>query len=254
MSVRHETVRIRHEVRRRSLVVHRREQVTPQMLRLTLGGEQLAGFTTPAPDDHIKIFAPDDTGRTEGRDFTPRRFDAAAGELVIDFALHEGGRLTDWAVGAQPGDAAEIAGPRGSGLVPHDFDWWLLVGDETALPAIGRRIEEMPAGTPVVSIVAVTGPDEEQPFATAAHHRAIWVYRSGGQADDPEPLLGALRQHVPPAGEGFVWIAAEGTVARALRQHVVDEWKHPPSWMKASAYWFKGEANSARKLDPPPTV
>lgn len=247
---RHEIVRVRHELRRRSLTVQRTEYVTPGMLRLTLGGDQLEGFISPAPDDHIKIYAPDDVERTAGRDFTPRRrVDPGAGELLVDFALHPGGRLTDWALAARPGDAAAIAGPRGSALVAHDFDWWLLIGDETALPAIGRRIEELPADTPVVSIVSVSGRADEQRFETSARHRAVWVHRSQEQADDPLPLLDALRQHARPDGEGYVWIAAEGTVARALRQYVVEEWHHPPAWMKASAYWFKGEANSARKLD-----
>ena len=58
-------------------------------------------------------------------------------------------------------------------MAPHDFDWWLLVGDETALPVIGRRIEELPAGTPVISLVSVTGPADEKTVVTEADHRAI---------------------------------------------------------------------------------
>ena len=67
--------RQRHETRRRTLTVQAREQITPNMLRLTLGGPELEGFVSAAPDDHIKVFAPDETGATVMRDYTPRRYD-----------------------------------------------------------------------------------------------------------------------------------------------------------------------------------
>ncbi|RAI61074.1 siderophore-interacting protein [Roseicella frigidaeris] len=247
--MKHAITRIRHALHWRDLTVRRTEHVTPRMLRLTLAGEALAGFTSLSPDDHIKVFAPGEAGQTERRDYTPRRFDAAAGELVVDFALHEAGPVTAWARGAKPGDAAQIGGPRGSAVVPHDFDWWLLVGDETALPAIGRRIEELPAGTPVTSLVAVTGPEEEQRFETAAAHQAVWVHRPPAQAADPAPLLAALETFVPPAGEGFIWIAAEAGVARALRRHVLEVMRHPAPWLKAAGYWVQGQADASEKLE-----
>jgi NADPH-dependent ferric siderophore reductase len=103
--------------------------------------------------------------------------------------VHDAGPATRWALRAKPGDSIEIGGPRGSVVVPTDFDWWLLIGDETALPAIGRRLEELPAGCSVTSIVAVAGAQEEQRFATRADHRAIWVHRSPNRADDPVPVL-----------------------------------------------------------------
>jgi NADPH-dependent ferric siderophore reductase len=243
----HEITRVRHELRRRSLHVRRTEYVTPRMLRLILAGDELAGFTSPSPDDHVKVFAPSQGGAIERRDYTPRRYDAAANELALDFALHDAGPVTAWARGVKIGDAAEIGGPRGSLVVPHDFDWWLLIGDETALPAIGRRIEELPAGTPVTSIVSVTGSEEEQQFATQADHGAIWVHRPPVQADDPVPLLTALEQYAPPAGDGFIWVAAEGGVARALRKHILEAWRHPAPWLKASGYWAIGKADASEK-------
>ncbi len=43
----------------------------------------------------------------------------------------------------------DIGGPRGLAVVPDDFDWYWLIGDETALPAIGRFIEGPPSRLPV---------------------------------------------------------------------------------------------------------
>ncbi len=245
--MKHEMTRVRHELRRRSLTVRRTEFVTPRMLRLILAGDELAGFTSLAPDDHIKVFAPAANGEAERRDYTPRRYNAAGNELAVDFALHDAGPATAWARAAKPGDAAEIGGPRGSLVVAQDFDWWLLIGDETALPAIGRRIEELPPGTPVVSIVAAAGPQEEQRFEARADHREIWVHRPAAEAMDPAPLLAALQAYSPPPGDGYVWIAAEAGVARALRRHVAEAWRHPLEWLKASGYWAIGKADAAEK-------
>ncbi|GFE76858.1 MULTISPECIES: siderophore-interacting protein [Novosphingobium] len=248
--MKHQINRVRHELQRRSLVVKAVEHVTPNMLRLTLGGEELSGFTSLAPDDHIKVFASEGEGEgTAMRDYTPRRYDAETNELTVDFALHEAGPVTAWASGVKVGDEARIGGPRGSLVVPQDFDWWLLVGDETALPAIGRRIEELAPGTPVTSIVAVTGADEEQTFQTEANHEAIWVHRAAAQAGEAEPLLAALRRFVPPSGDGFIFIAAEGGVTRVLRSYVLEELGHVPQWLKASGYWVKGAADTTEKFE-----
>ena len=198
--MKHEIKRVRHELRARELTVKRVEHVTPKMLRIWVGGEALDGFHSPSPDDHVKISVPGDVEEVERRDFTPRRFDPAARSLAIDFALHADGPAMRWARDARPGSPLRIGGPRGSAIVPVDFDWWLLVGDESALPAIGRRVEELPAGVNVTTIVAVAGPEEEQSLETVARHEAIWVHRPLDEASDPAPLLAALARFVPPDG------------------------------------------------------
>jgi len=38
-------------------------------------------------------------------------------------------------------------------IVPDIFDSYLLIGDETALPAIARRLEELPAGRTVLAVI-----------------------------------------------------------------------------------------------------
>lgn len=231
--------RHRHETRRRLLTVRQVARLTPSMIRVVLGGEQLEGFVSLAPDDHIKLFLPGD-GAPVSRDYTPRLFDPKAQTLTLDFAIHAEGPATDWALAAQPGDSLEIGGPRGSAVVAPIFDWWLLIGDETALPAIGRRVEELPAGTTVITLATVPSAEDEQRFATRARHRAQWLHRPLSEAAEPSHLLEAARKLELPVGKGFVWIAAEAMVARALRDHFLNERNHPQTWFKSSGYWQEG--------------
>ena len=171
------TERIRHELRRRTLSVSAREMVTPKMLRLTLSGPELEGFTSLSPADHIKIIVPDAGGEEVMRDYTPRAYDAVTQSLTVDFALHDEGAATLWAMNAEIGDPVRIAGPRGSKVISGPILSWLLIGDESALPSIARRVEEMRAGSRVTSLVAVQSPREEQRLTTEAEHVALWVHR-----------------------------------------------------------------------------
>ncbi|WP_353471738.1 siderophore-interacting protein [Salipiger sp. H15] len=240
--------RHRHELKRRTLTVQATERLTPHMIRVTLGGEELEGFTSLGADDHIKLFFPGaEADKPEMRDYTPRRHDAKAGTLVLDFATHDAGPATAWAEAAVPGDTLRIGGPRGSAVIAPVFDWYLLIGDETALPAIGRRVEELPAGVTAITLAAVPGPEDEQRFESAAAQEAHWLHRPVAEAHEPEALLEAARGLALPEGRGFVWIAAEARVARALKLHFLDERGHPAPWLKAAGYWVKGDAGSSDK-------
>jgi NADPH-dependent ferric siderophore reductase len=244
---RHQITRLRHDTRRRTLTLATIEPLGDHMRRMVFTSPELKDFVSASADDHIKLLFPAADGETVMRDFTPRRFDTTSGTLTIDFALHDAGPATRWAAAAQIGDTLDIGGPRGSAVVPDDFDWYLLIGDESALPAIGRRVEELRAGVPVITLGVVNGAADEQTFATRAAWTGEWVHRAGTSASDADLLLGALRRLALPAGEGFVWIAAETTVAKALRAHVIDTLGHRREWLKAAGYWTRGIADAADK-------
>lgn len=237
--------RHRFDTRRRTLTVADKHWLTPHMIRIVLTGADLAGFTSLAPDDHIKLFFDTGADTPAMRDYTPRAF--GDGTLTIDFAVHEAGPATDWAVAAQPGDPLAIGGPRGSAVVTGAFDWWLLIGDETALPAIGRWAEEMPPSARLTTLAAIPSVDDRQVFPSRATLDSRWVIRPGVDADKPGALLAAAQGLVLPPGRGFIWIAAEAGVARALRDHFAKDRGHPLHWMKAAGYWTRGLADASDK-------
>jgi len=133
----------------------RRRCISPGFRRVVFGGESLADFVSASFDDHVKLML--DTGGAEPvrRDYTPRAFDTAARELTLEFALHGDGPAARWAAQAAPGQSVTIGGPRGSFVVPTDYAWHLLAGDETALPAVARRLEELPAEAHAIVVLQV---------------------------------------------------------------------------------------------------
>jgi len=226
--------RVRHELRRRTLRVQRVEDLSPGMRRITLAGAELEGFVSASFDDHVKlIFDAGDAERAAVmRDYTPRRHDATAGELDIEFALHGDGPAAAWATQAVPGQPLVVAGPRGSFVIAPDHAWHLLAGDVTALPAIARRLEELPAGTPAIVLLAVAAADR-RPLPSQADVALQWF-------DDDAALLAALRQLALPPGEGYAWCAGEAATMAAARRVLVQERGHPGQSIRAAAYWKRG--------------
>jgi NADPH-dependent ferric siderophore reductase len=244
---RHAINRVRRETRRRGLTVTAVEHLTPNMRRIHFTSPDLHDFDSGSPDDHIKLFLPAADGSGQGcmRDYTPRAFDPQARTLVVDFALHDAGPATAWALGAGVGDTLDIGGPRGSTIVTDDFDWYLLIGDETALPAIGRRVEELRPGVAVTTVVVVDSAAEHQTFETRADWRPIWISRDERSVTDDVLVIDALAACPLPAGDGYVWIAAEALAARAIRAHVTDVVGHPQAWLRSSGYWVRGEPGAS---------
>jgi NADPH-dependent ferric siderophore reductase len=260
-------MRVRHENGLRMAQVVFVEPVSPRMRRITFHAPGFAAFSSAAADDHVKLFFPApgqtqpvlpvlgpqalsaETPKPIVRDYTPRRFDTAACELTIEFVLHADGPASNWAAHAKPGDLLGIAGPRGSLLIPEDYGTYLLIGDETALPAIARRLEEMHPGIAAIAIIEVADRHEERRLATAANAAVTWLHRNGRQAGRSGLLEAAVRSLQLPAGEVHAWIACEIEVARRLRQYFMEEEALPRSRIKAAGYWKIGEAGAHDKIE-----
>lgn len=247
----HTIHRVMHEIKRRRLQVVRVVDLTPRMRRITLGGPELAGFVSLGTDDHVKLFFPQNAaeqatletlvigaGKDNGpmpamRDYTPRRYDLDTLELDIDFVLHGDGPAATWAEQARPGQFLHIGGPRGSMIVPDMFDSYLLIGDETALPAIARRLEGLAANRRALVIVEVENGAEQQKLESPAQVNVIWVLREGGRNN----LLTTVKELQVPSGNLYAWVATESKVSRQIRRVLLDEHGLDEPFVKAVGYW-----------------
>jgi len=222
--------RVRHELKRRDVRVLSVETLGANFASITFADDSLADFVSASFDDHIKFIFNSPQGELVKRDYTPRSFNLAARTLTIEFALHGHGAASDWARAAQPGDTAMIGGPRGSMIVPTDYAWHLLAGDDSALPAINRRLEELPADAHAIVLVQAADAADRRSMASAAKVQLQWV----ANADD---MLAAVRALQLPPGEGYAWCAGEASEMARLRDVLVNEKQHPREAMRVAAYW-----------------
>jgi NADPH-dependent ferric siderophore reductase len=233
--------RVRHELKLRELEVAAIERISPGFVAITFRGEALADFTSLSFDDHVKLMVGDAGGEQLRRDYTPRRFSREARELVIEFALHGIGAASEWARTAKAGDRLLVGGPRGSMIVPLALGWHLLVGDDTALPAISRRLEELPEGSRAFVFVLADEADRRA-FASRAQVQVSW-------ASSDEELLAALGGLALPAADtGFAWGGGEASLMARVRQVLLDKGV-PKQHMRVSAYWKRGVAEHHEQLE-----
>lgn len=234
--------RIRHELRSRSVQVAAIEPLGKSFVRIHFEGEDLADFVSSSFDDHVKIFFHNGAGEPRRRDYTPRSFNPRQHTLAIEFVRHGHGDAAEWAQQARVGDRLQIGGPRGSMVIPMDYDWHLLVADASALPAVSRRLEELPAGTKVQVLGWVDHAEDQRDFATQANVQVQWVRTA-------DALCAALQAWTPPAGDGFSWCAGEGHAMARVRRILLEEKHLPKESMKVAAYWKQGLSDFHERLD-----
>jgi NADPH-dependent ferric siderophore reductase len=252
----HEHHKIRHSVVLGMIEVLRTTRITPHMQRIVFRGAELHGFLSAAPDDHVKLFFPNAKGElvlpklgpngpefpvgmlpSPARDYTPRDYDPERNELTIDFVIHSDGPASTWAERAKPGEHIALGGPRGSFVTATDFDHYVLIGDETALPAIGRRLDEMHASAQVWILAEIPEKADRQPLGSQANFHVTWLERDHGAAAESHLLEQALEELSLPPGDAFYWIAAESRRARTMRRYLTDERGVPKDWIRATGYW-----------------
>jgi len=231
------------------------EILSPVMRRITLAGPSLAGFSIPLPASYIKLIFPE-PGQTEPvaptpdgprspwmRTYTPRRFDAQANALEVDFVLHGEGPASTWAEHARPGQALYLMGPGPGYKLDTTASGHWLIGDDSALPAFETILETLPAATPVKLLVEVVDGREERALPGATLADIHWLPRGTDKNNAGEALLIALRGMAAPPFGTRIYIACEAMAMRRIRQWLIDELAVPRSQIVGRGYWKLGAVN-----------
>ncbi|MCM6774918.1 siderophore-interacting protein [Nocardia sp. CDC159] len=248
------------------------KQISPNFVRVTIGGPGLAGFTAMGYDQWFRLFLPGRHGlrlptaasnlwyaqylmmgkehRPVVRNYTVRAWRPAgegefgeSGELDIDFAMH--GTDTPacgWASGVSPG--AEV-GLLDEGIMyqaPEHTSYSLLVGDESALPAIAGVLRSAPRDLRGAAYIEITHPDDAQKLDEPDGVQVNWLLRT-----DPTAAIGSVAQEAVrtaelPAQGVYGFVAGEQKLASGVRRHLVDERGIPKADVTFTGYWRVGRS------------
>ncbi|MER7734980.1 siderophore-interacting protein [Streptomyces erythrochromogenes] len=243
-------------------VVVRTERLSPHMVRLVLGGEGLADFGAGDYTDHyVKLlFAPEgvtypapwDLERIRGdfpraqwprqRAYTVRHWDPVHLELTLDFVVHgDEGLAGPWAARAQPGELVRFLGPGGAYAPDPAAGWHLLIGDESALPAIAAAMERMPVGARVHAIVEIDGPADELKIATPDGITPVWLHR--GDRPVGQAIVEAVQAMEFPSTDVHAFVHGEAGFVKDLRRHLRLERGIARERLSISGYWRLGETD-----------
>lgn len=281
----------------------RKTLLTPSLMRCVFYGESVRKMKMDAPDQRIKLLLPPPDGvyphlpddgewyrewlalpkaqRPLMRTYTLREVDAERAEMVVEFVVHgTEGPASAWAIQSQPGDEVRIVAPNSESegdsggyewLPPARMTRALLIGDETALPAIKGILEQMAQRPQPAQVQAFIEVPLEEDCVDMSHFpfaEVHWLPRKAQQATYGERLLASVREQVilpeitaqakndqlPEIAEGelmwekanlahsqfFGWVAAESSVVKALRRYLSGERQVGRDTITFMAYWSQG--------------
>ncbi|WP_329204131.1 siderophore-interacting protein [Streptomyces sp. NBC_00683] len=261
-----------HRRRMLSLTVLAGEQISPHFMSITLGGDDVQHLEQSGYDQSGRLFFADTDAddvflptserwilqltlqgskpRPRVRTYSIRRFRPEWSAFDIEISLHESGSSpvpdapgARWAHAVEPG--AEVAFlDEGHSYAPTpDASWQLLVGDETALPAILAILERSADTLPAEVFLEVPAPEDIRDDITAPPGTNIhWLPRAEPCAKPGALALQAVRQAQLPDGRFYAWTAGESTLAAGVRRHLVGERKVPKADICFRGYFNYGRA------------
>lgn len=233
-------------------------RLSPNMIRVCFGGGDLADWSSTGRGDERLVIVfphagdteppapqcladgtydyPDDFDRPEMRSYTVRAWNPQTQEMLIDFVAHDGGVAVPWVRAARPGHTVFLTEAAGWYKPPADTAWELLIADMTALPALGRIVEQLPPERQAYVIAEVIESGDEQQFRTPARIETRWLHGTG-HGRSPSGLLAALQDFSWPEGPGFVWFAGEAAESRAVRRYLRRELGWSTDRYQILGYW-----------------
>jgi NADPH-dependent ferric siderophore reductase len=235
----------------RSLEVRRKEAVTPHMLRVTLGGPGLAGFPDDSDGAYIKLRLADpdgEAGKPLVRTYTVRHYDAELHELDVDFVIHESdGPAVNWAQTCEPGDEIKVGGPGPKKLLDFSADWFLLVGDMSALPAISANVGRMGPDAKGYALLEIIHEDDRQALDSPRNLQVEWIVNSNPEREN-SVLLDRVKAIQWLPGRPYVWVAGEFSQSLAIRSLMKSQRRITREQMYASSYWQIGQTEDGHKI------
>lgn len=289
------------------LTLARRQVVSPSLASLVFTGTDAQLIRTLAPDQRIKLFFPAPNGsraslphstdwlatlrampvaqRPAMRTYTIRSVNPQAREVEVEFVLHgETGPASTWATHAEPGAPLQMVAPTAEfDGNPGGFEWQppagikhvLLIGDETALPAIAGILEALarqPSPPSVEAFIEVPEEHDIRPLVQPAGANVQWLPRHAQATAHGEGMQRAARTlatlpraHVgaaaaqplkvvdietqilwdlasPANSDFYAWVAGESAAVMAIRKHWISELGLDRRSLTLMGYWRLGRA------------
>jgi len=240
----------------KQLTVLKTKKITANMQRILLQGDVLADFSHECEGNYIKLLF-NSVGETdlstmlEGekptmRTYTIRRFSPIDRTIEIDFVRHitqdlQCGFAARWALNAKKGDTINIVGPGTIKDMNTDVDWFLMVADMTALPALSTKIKKLPKNAKGYAVIKVIETNDIQLIEAPINFKITWI-------TEEESLTDKVKSLTWLQGTASVWTACEFDSMRQLRSYFGNEKQVAHKNIYISSYWKKGVSEDGHKV------
>lgn len=230
-----------------------RDEVTPRLLRLTLEGDGIHEMhADPAASVRLLVPSPGSTElvmptwdgnefllpggeRPALRTFTPLAADRPD-RLDLGIVRHVGGVVSEWAEHVAVGAPAALSGPGRGFEWPDETTTFHLLGDETAVPAIGQLLTVLPRAAAITVHAEVEAQHAIRPLPDHPDVTVEWLLRD--PTAPPGARLVAAATALPEIDPAtHVWAAGEAASMQAIRKHLFDERELARFQATIRGYW-----------------
>lgn len=231
----------------RLVEVHKLDSVSPNMLRVTLGGDALKGFPEGFEGGYIKLILPDRPDKPAARSYTVVEYRPEERALVFDMVAHgDGGPAARWAKRVRVGDDVTISGPGACKRLDPTADWFLVAGDMSALPAITVNLETLPETARGHVVLEVMSDADKPRFDLPPGLRVHWIVNPDPDSENTR-LEDTVKALPWQDGRLSAWVAGEFSASRALRQYFRHSRAVPKDDVYVSCYWKIGVTDEGMK-------
>lgn len=221
------------------------------MMRVVVGGAALDGLTITEPAASVRLLVPwpgepfalpvwngneflaADGRRPALRTFTPVH--QVDDRLWIDIVRHPGGAVSGWAETANAGDPCAISGPGRGETIDDQAKRYVLVGDETAIPAVEQLLAVIPATTAVEVHLEITEPAAR--LALPRHPRATVDWHLASPDRAPGTAMDDAVRATDLDDDTRIWVAGEAAAVQAIRRHLFEQRGVARSRATVRGYW-----------------
>jgi NADPH-dependent ferric siderophore reductase len=239
----------------RPVTVTHRDELSPRMLRLRFRGPGIADMVPVAPAASVRLLVPSpgtadlvmpgwngnefllpDGSRPSLRTFTPRPVDTDPDRLELWIVRHPGGAVSDWAETVTPGAPAALSGPGRGHALDADARHHVLLGDETALPAVDQLLGVLGPDTTVAVHLEIEVAEARIPIAHHPGATVSWHVRA--RDEPPGASLVAAATTLDPTDPGLrVWAGGEAAAMQSIRTVLFRDGGLPRDCASIRGYW-----------------
>ncbi|MBD8689877.1 MULTISPECIES: siderophore-interacting protein [unclassified Rhizobium] len=225
------------------------DRIYPSYYRLRLSGPSLERFSRDGlhfrllfpPESHLgqwpflaesgRVEWPGGISHWHRPVYTTRTVDLERGTLDFDVFAHDGGRVTRWCSTLSAGAEVAIMGPGGEWLTSER--WIAFFGDETALPAIARILQDLAPETEGIATILTSDAGDKQDLHTKSNVSIRWLVRGDGIC-----LIHELKRLQIPDNDRLVWFAGERSEVNQARE-ILGSLGLRKDEIRAASYWTR---------------
>lgn len=221
----------------RKAVLIDKQQLTEHTFHLKIQGDDLKNLPY-TPGEHLRVLVGVDKGTSmqdKVRTYSVWQYDPANASMDLAVCTHSTGIGARWVREIALGDMLYFGGPKGKFTVDQSGDYYVFVGDPSALAHLYEINRHLEPSKPVISLIY--GDTTSDLFADLTGEKPFTFYQLSQNPGSAviEKLDAQLKNK---SGKGILYVGGDGRLCVALNKHFRNELHWESRQIKTKPFWL----------------